>query len=398
MLSKLMNRKMSIVLIVLLALVLLFSNLDLNAEDDENDDNLELVTSARSAILLEPSTMQIIYEKNSTELRAPASMTKIMTMILVMEALNKKVLSLNQMLTASEYASSMGGTNIYLEPGEKMSVEDLLKSVAIASANDSAVVFAEAIGGSVANFVKMMNNKAKEIGATLTTFKNPHGLPGDPGHLTCARDMALMGAYLVNRYPEVLKYTSIYEDYLRENTEDKFWLVNTNKLVKFVQGVDGIKTGWTEEAGYCLTATIKKDGMRFIATVMGAPSAASRNQEIMQMLNYATNTYDIYPVYKVNDVIETYEDVSFYPMKYNIVISENVNVLRKKGDQLKEITIEKNINYNTIGFNNKKVGTIRVYYGGELLKEVDLKVNGEVQKASFFKIFMEVLKEIFLVS
>lgn len=368
---------------------------DINVHDE--NEEIELVRDAKSAILIEPTTLEVIYEKNADDVRPPASMTKIMTLILIMEALANNVLRLDQMLTASEYAASMGGTNIYLEPGEKMSVEDLLKSVAINSANDSAVVFAEAIGGSESNFVKMMNNKAKKIGATNTVFKNSNGLP-EEGHVSSARDMALMGCYLINNYPEVLKYTSIYEDYLREGKENKFWLVNTNKLVKFVEGVDGIKTGWTNESGYCLTATIKRDGKRFVAVAMGNTDAKTRNAEIMQMLNYALSTYDVLPVYKKDSVIETYEDVRFYPKSYNIIISQDVNILKKKGTDLKEITTETNINYNNIGFDNKKIGTIKVYYDGKLLKEVDLAVKEEVIKASFFNILYEVFKEIFLVS
>jgi len=363
----------------------------------EDEDTLQLVSDAKSAYLIEPTTLEVIYEKNALDKRAPASMTKVMTMTLIMEALANNVISLDQMLVTSEYASSMGGTNIYLEPGEKMKVEDLLKALAINSANDAAVVFAESIGGSEVNFVKMMNNKAKQLGCTETVFKNSNGLP-EPGHVTCARDMALMGAYLINNYPEILKYTSIYEAYVREGSEDRFWLVNTNKLVKFVEGVDGLKTGWTEDAGYCLTATIIRDEKRFIAVAMGNSNTKIRNSEVMQMLNYALSTYDVHPVYKKGDIIKTYEDISFYPKKYNIVIAQDVNVLLKKGETLKDVTTEIVVNYDDIGNDNRLVGTIKIYYGGTLLREVDLLIIEEIHKASFFTIFFEVLKEIFLVS
>lgn len=388
-----------IFIIIVFGFLLLFGvSLELMAQENETEEEeLQLVSDARCAILLEPTTLTVIYEKNADEKRQPASMTKIMTMILIMEAIKKNIIQLNQTLYASEYASSMGGTNIYLEPGEGMIVEDLLKSIAINSANDSSIVFAEAIGGSVNNFVRMMNNKAKEIGCNDTNFKNPHGLP-DASHLSTARDMALMGAYLVNNHPEILEYTKIYEDYVRENTEKRFWLVNTNKLVRFVEGVDGIKTGWHNEAGYCLTATIKKDNKRFIAVVMGASDSKVRNQEVMQMLNYAMSTYDIHPIYKKDDVLTTYEDISFYPSKYHIVLTEDVNVLLKKGEKLKKITIEQNIDYNNLSYDNKKVGTVKIYHDNELIKEVELTVKEELIKASFFQVFWEVLKEILLVS
>lgn len=391
------------IIFVLLALVIIVFENQIFADDSDNyevlneNGELELVKNAKSAILVEPTTLEVIYEKNADEARPPASMTKIMTLIFIMEALRNNVLKLDQELTASEYASSMGGTNIYLEPGEKMKVEDLLKSVAINSANDSCVVFAEAIGGSEANFVKMMNNKAKQIGAKNTVFKNSNGLP-DAGHVSSARDMALMGAYLINNYPEVLKYTSIYEDYVREGKENKFWLVNTNKLVKFIEGVDGLKTGWTNESGYCLTATIQKDGKRFIAVAMGNSDSKIRNSEVVQMLNYALSNYDVHPIYKKDNIIETYEDVRFYPKTYNIIISQDVNVLKKKGTELKPITTEKEINYENIGYDNKNVGTLKIYYDGKLLKVVNLTVKEELVKASFFNILYEVLKEIFLAS
>lgn len=394
-------------LVVLIIAISIFININVQSNNLDNlddelkivdvDANLELVTNAKSAILIEPTTLEVIYEKNANDKRAPASMTKIMTMILIMEALSNNVLTLDQYLTASEYASSMGGTNIYLEPGEKMKVIDLLKSIAINSANDSSVVFAEAIGGSETNFVRMMNNKAREIGAVNTTFKNSNGLD-ESGHVSTAKDMALMGAYLINNYPDILKYTSIYEDYVRENTDKKFWLVNTNKLVKFVEGVDGIKTGWTNSAGYCLTATIQKDGMRYVAVTMGNTDPKIRNQEVMQMLNYALSNYDVYQLFKRNEVLSTYEDVRFYPKTYNIIISQDVNVLRKKGTEIKKVTTEMNINYNNIGYDNKKIGTIKVFYDNNLLKEVDLEVQENVKKASFFNILFEVFKEIFLVS
>ena len=356
-----------------------------------------MTRDARSAILIEPTTLEVIYEKNADEKLAPASLTKIMTMILVYDALAKGLISKDTVLTASESVRGLEGTKIYLEVGEKMKVEDLLKSVAIGSANDAAIVFAEALGGSVPNFAKMMNKKAQQIGCKNTSFKNPNGLP-EEGHYTTARDVAIMAAYLVNNYPDVLNYTKIYEDYVRENTEKRFWLVNTNKLVKFIEGVDGLKTGWTPEAGHCLCATMKKNGMRFIAVVMNCSNNEKRNSEALQLLNYATANYNVVPLFKKNEVIKTYEDVSFYPKYYHIVLTEDVNIVNKKGEPLKEITTEVEIDYDNFSYDNKKVGTFKVYYDGKLLKEVNLAVKEELKRASYFNILCEVLKEIFLVS
>lgn len=383
-------------IILFLFLFCFFSFLEIAAEEDGGVEP-DLTEDAKSAILIEPTTLEVIYEKNADIKRHPASMTKVMTMIIIMESLEKKIISLDETLYASEYAKSMTGTKIYLEAGEGMSVRDLLKSVAICSANDASVVFAEAIAGSVANFARMMNNKAAAIGCTNTTFKNPHGLP-DANHMTTARDMALMSAYLVNNYPEILQYTSIYEDYVREETDKRFWLVNTNKLVRFAEGVDGIKTGWHSEAGYCLAATISKENKRFIAVLMGGTSPTVRNKEIMQMLNYALANYDVHSIYSKNDILGTYEDVSFSPSKYNIIITKDVNVLLKKGERPKEVTIEKNINYDDFSLDDKKVGTVKIFYDGALLAEIDLAVKEEIQRANFFEVFWEVIKEIFLVS
>jgi len=388
-------RKLIRILLGVLVIVFVFSIGPVRAEEGEQEQ--ELTRDARSAILIEPTTLEVIYEKNADEKLAPASLTKIMTMILVYDALAKGLISKDTVLTASESVRGLEGTKIYLEVGEKMKVEDLLKSVAIGSANDAAIVFAEALGGSVPNFAKMMNKKAQQIGCKNTSFKNPNGLP-EEGHYTTARDVAIMAAYLVNNYPDVLNYTKIYEDYVRENTEKRFWLVNTNKLVKFIEGVDGLKTGWTPEAGHCLCATMKKNGMRFIAVVMNCSNNEKRNSEALQLLNYATANYNVVPLFKKNEVIKTYEDVSFYPKYYHIVLTEDVNIVNKKGEPLKEITTEVEIDYDNLSYDNKKVGTFKVYYDGKLLKEVNLAVKEELKRASYFNILCEVLKEIFLVS
>lgn len=388
-------RKLIRILLGVLVIVFVFSIGPVRAEEGEQEQ--ELTRDARSAILIEPTTLEVIYEKNADEKLAPASLTKIMTMILVYDALAKGLISKDTVLTASESVRGLEGTKIYLEVGEKMKVEDLLKSVAIGSANDAAIVFAEALGGSVPNFAKMMNKKAQQIGCKNTSFKNPNGLP-EEGHYTTARDVAIMAAYLVNNYPDVLNYTKIYEDYVREKTEKRFWLVNTNKLVKFIEGVDGLKTGWTPEAGHCLCATMKKNGMRFIAVVMNCSNNEKRNSEALQLLNYATANYNVVPLFKKNEVIKTYEDVSFYPKYYHIVLTEDVNIVNKKGEPLKEITTEVEIDYDNLSYDNKKVGTFKVYYDGKLLKEVNLAVKEELKRASYFNILCEVLKEIFLVS
>src|SRR5690606_30408439 len=224
--------------------------------------------------LIERDTGTVLYEKNMHEKYSPASMTKIMTMLLVMEAIDEGKFSFKDKVATSEYAASMGGSQIFLEPGEEMKVEELLLAVAIGSANDASVALAEKVAGSEENFVNIMNKKVQELGLKNTKFQNTTGLPAKD-HYSTAYDMAIMAKELL-KYEEITDFTKMYESYLREDTDKKFWLVNTNKLVKFYPGVDGLKTGFTREAMYCLTATAKKDGMRVIAVIFGAPTSKSR--------------------------------------------------------------------------------------------------------------------------
>lgn len=243
---------------ILFIFLCLFINLDMVSATD-----IKLAEGAKSAILIEASTGQILFEKNADEKLVPASMTKMMSMLLILEAIENGSLKWNQEITVSENASKMGGSQILLETGEKMKVRDLFKGVAIASGNDAVVALSEAVSGTLDAFVSKMNERAKELGLKNTNFKNPHGLD-TANHYSSARDMSLIAKELV-KHEKIFEFTSVYEDYLREGTDKKIWLVNTNKLVRFYDGVDGLKTGFTEGAGYCLTATAKKDGMRVIA-------------------------------------------------------------------------------------------------------------------------------------
>lgn len=362
------------------------------------DADGELAVNSKSACLIEASTQRIIYEKKATDRLAPASMTKIMTMILVMEALDEGKIKLNDMVTTPEIAKGIEGTTIYLDVNEQMSVDHLIKAVAINSANDAAMSLAVFIGGSLDNFIKMMNDKAKELQLVNTNFVNPMGLD-DPNHYSCARDMAMMGAHLINKYPKILEYTSRYEDYIREdNPEKRFWLVNTNKLVKFMNGVDGLKTGWTDAAGYCLTCTIKKNDVRFISVAMGCTSVKLRTEDTVAMLNYACNNYEIHRYLKKGDAVASFEDVLAAPMKYKVVVNEDLNILKTKGEKLKTITTKVNIDNLKLKRHEGVVGTLELYYDGKLYKTVDLLVLEDVRKASFIDVFFEVLKEIFLVS
>ncbi len=358
----------------------------------ENENSI-LAKNAKSAILLEESTGEILYEFNSHEKLEPASMTKMMSLLLIMEAIEKKVITLDQMITVSSNASSMGGSQILLETGEKMSVDDLLKGITIASGNDAVVALAETIAGTEENFVKMMNDKLKELGLNDSNFKNCHGLD-EEGHYSSAYDMAYIARELV-RHEKILEYSKIYETYLREGTSKKIWLVNTNKLVRFKEGVDGLKTGYTANAGYCLTATMKKDGMRVIATVMGEPDSSTRNNEVSSMLDYGFATVGLTKVLSKNSVVKKIELSKSKIDEIEIVPSKDVNILYKKKDG--EITPTYEIKMEDLKVPLKVgdiVGKLYVLNNDEVINEVDLTVKKDVDKCNLFELYFKYLKNI----
>ena len=264
-------------------------------------ESIDLAPNATSAIIIEASTGTVIYSKNEHEKLAPASMTKMMGLLLIMEQIDKGNLKWDEMITASSNASSMGGSQIFLETGEQMSVEDLVKGISISSGNDAMVAMAERIAGTEAAFVELMNKKASELGLKNTNFKNSTGLD-DENHYSSANDMALIAKELV-KHEKILEFSGTYEDYIREGTDKSFWLVNTNRLVRFYQGVDGLKTGYTSTAGYCLTATAMKNNMRLITVVMNEPDSTTRNNETTSMLDYGFNTYGMEQLLNKDNVL-----------------------------------------------------------------------------------------------
>ncbi len=354
-------------------------------------EELKLAQNAKSAILIEASTGEIIFDKNSHEKLHPASMTKMMSMLLIVEAIEDGVLKWDEMVTVSENASSMGGSQILLETGEKMSVTDLFKGVAIASGNDAVVALAEKVAGTEQAFVDMMNKRAQELGLKNTNFKNPHGLDAT-NHYSSAYDMAMIAKELV-KHDKVLEYTTIYEDYLRENTDRKIWLVNTNKLVRFYEGVDGLKTGYTKEAGYCLTATAKKDGMRLIAVAMGEPDSATRNSEVTSLLDYAFAQYEVTDLLK-NNTLGEYKIDKAKIETVKIVPKQQVTTLNKKTDKNKKYSYD--IDIDSIKAPIKKgevVGKLTIKEDGKKIRTIDLTVDKDVKKANLLELYLRYLKE-----
>jgi serine-type D-Ala-D-Ala carboxypeptidase (penicillin-binding protein 5/6) len=358
--------------------------LPVHAEEETNE--IDLAENSKSAILMEKDTGEILYEKKANDRLPPASMTKIMTLILVMEALESEKIKLDEKVRVSEYAASMGGSQIFLEAGEEMTVNDLLKGVAVASGNDASVALAERIAGSEKAFVKQMNEKVKNLGLENTHFVNTTGLPAED-HYSTAHDMAVMAKELL-KHEQITKYTSIYDDYLRKGTEDEFWLVNTNKLVKFYNGVDGLKTGYTSEAKYCLTATAKRDNMRVIAVVMGADTTKKRNADISQMLDYAFAQYSTEPIYKRFQPIDHLKMIRAQKEKIPVVTSDKVSILLKNGEKIEDMKkiLSYDSNLELPLKKGQRVGVLKLKVNGEIMSETPLIVNEDVDKASLWKL------------
>lgn len=250
---------------------------------------VELTLTSHAALLMEKSTGEILYAQNEHDALPPASVTKIMTVLLTMEAIDSGRIALDDMVTVSAYAAGMGGSQVFLAEGEQMSVDDLLKAVCVSSGNDAAVALAEHVAGVTELFVEQMNNRARELGMKDTHFVNCTGLTAE-GHLTSAHDIALMSRELLLHHPEVRNYTTIWMDTLRSGT---FGLSNTNKLIRFYEGATGLKTGFTQEAGYCISATAERDGMELIAVIMKGTTSDSRNADAKMLLNYGFSTYTL---------------------------------------------------------------------------------------------------------
>ena len=357
-------------------------------------EDLSLASNAKSAILLEASTGEVIFEKNSHEKLHPASMTKMMSMLLILENIEKGVINWDDIVTVSSNASSMGGSQILLETNEQMSVSDLFKGIAVASGNDAVVAMAEKIAGTEEEFVNMMNKRANELGLTDTNFKNCHGLD-DANHYSSAADMAKIALELV-KHDKLFEYTSIYEDYLREGTDRKFWLVNTNKLVRFYSGADGLKTGYTGEAGFCLTATAKRNGMRIIAVVMGEPDSKTRTSDVSSMLDYAFAQYETETFLSTESVLDTININKGKKEFVNIVPKENVAILNKKTDNKKNATY--NLEMYDMKLPLKKgdiVGKLSVYVDDNLYRDIDVTVSDDIEKADILTLYGRYLKKIF---
>ncbi|MDF9840429.1 D-alanyl-D-alanine carboxypeptidase (penicillin-binding protein 5/6) [Paenibacillus sp. PastF-1] len=367
------------------------------AKSTGNSAAADLAPNARSAILMDAVTGTIIYEKNSHDKLPPASITKIMTMLLTVEALDEGRLQLTDMVRTSEYAASMGGSQIFLEPGEEMSVDEMLKGIAMASGNDASVAMAEKIAGSESAFVDMMNSKAAELGLKDTHFANCNGLPAE-NHYSSAHDIAVISRELL-KHERIIKYTGSYQDYLRKDTKKPFWLVNTNKLVRFYTGADGLKTGYTSEAKFCLSATASRDGLRAVAVVLGEPNTKTRNSEVSGMFDYLFSQYKVHTIYKPGDAIGSLKIEKGVKKELPITAKETYSVLLKKGVTQEgirnEVVLQNNIKAPVAA--DQTIGKLVVYQGTSVIKEYELKAGEAVPKAGFWKLFKRTAGSLFTI-
>ena len=376
-------------IIILLLISIFLPSIKVRADES-------LLQNAKSGLLMEVSTGKIIYEKNIHEKTSVASMTKMMGMVLIMEALEDGKIKLEDMVVVSRNASGMGGSQIWLEEGEKISVLDLIKGIMMASANDGIVAMAEYIGGTETNFVKMMNEKAKSLGLKDTNFVNPTGLD-EKDHYSTAYDMALIAKELIS-HEEILKYTSIYEDYLRKGTDRQFWLVNTNKLIKTYQGADGLKTGYTDAAMYCMAVTAKRNDMRLLAITLGEKEGKVRNKETSELLDYGFNLYKVETIKKKGEELGTISiDKADIP-KIKIIANQDVTVLKNKNDKKEEY--KSNVILNTLKLPIKKgdmIGKLVVKDSlGNMIDEVNITVKNDIKKDNYFNIFLKILKGVII--
>ena len=355
------------------------------------DTKASFDVEAKSALLIEFSTGRVLYEKGPNERLAPASVTKIMTLLLTMEAIESGKIHLDDKVSVSENASKMGGTQIYLAPGEIRTVEELIKGIAIESGNDCAVAIGEYISGTEEEFVKKMNERASELGMNNTHFVNSSGLPV-ANHYTSATDIAIMSKELI-KHEKILVYTSTYTETITEGRKQPFTMWNTNKLIKFYKGCDGLKTGTSSEAKSCISATAKRDNMRLIAIILGAPNVAIRNREASKLFDYGFARNEIVKLSDKNEVVGNVKVLKGKETSVNAIPKDEFLILIEKGNKKgiqKDINITKQIN---AGFKKgEKLGDIIASIDGKEIGRMDIVAEKSVDKAGVFHMIKRTYK------
>lgn len=348
-----------------------------------------------SQILMEPITGEILYANNENEHMLPASVTKVMTLLLIMEQIDSGALAYDDMVTCSKKASEMGGSQIWFKEGEQLTIDDALKAICVVSANDVTVAMAELIGGSEENFVAMMNSKAQELGMNNTNFMNSHGID-EEGHYTCAKDIALMARELINKHPNILKYTSIWMDTLRNG---EFGLSSTNKLIRYYDGATGLKTGYTSEALYNLVATATRGDTTFISVVMKAPTSDIRTAETKTLLDYGFSSYEVKKICSSNTILDEIEINKNINQKLETRIANDVYKLLVKGqksDTEQIVTYNENLSANIEV--DQIVGKVEVYdkITNEKIGESNIVSNEQLLKSSWKEYMIFIIQKFFI--
>ena len=381
-----MKKIVSIVMTILIAIIPM--NISF-----ANGDNAPLSVSSKSAILMDVGSGQVLYEKNAHDKLPPASVTKVMTMLLVCEALDSGKITLNDNVQISENAASMGGSQIFLEPGEVQKVDTLLKGIAVASANEGCVAMAEYVAGSVESFVDMMNAKAKELNMKDTNFVNTNGLPVD-NHYTSAHDIAIMSRELL-KHDVITKYLTTWMDQIVVGKKQvSVGLANTNKLIKHYQGATGVKTGFTQQAKYCLSASAKRGDTHLVAVTLGAETSPERFKDATSLLNFGFANYESVKLCSEKDNMTTITIDKADEQKVNLVAKDDLSILIKK-DGNKDFTRKIKLNENpTVPIKKgTALGYVEVYQGKTLVGKVDLVNTKDIQKASYLQMLQRVIDE-----
>lgn len=367
-------------IVSILSIIFLLININANAESN-------LCVGASSAILYETNTNTIIYEKDINKRVSPASMTKIMTLLLIYEDLEKGVITKNTVYTITHEGANVEGSKAYLSVGEKINVDELLKCITIASANDAAKTMAIELAGTEEEFAKRMNEKVKELGLKDTMFSDCTGL-SSKNHYTSAYDLAIISKELITKYPDVLNYTNIKEDYIRKDSEKPFWLVNTNKLIGRVDNIDGLKTGFTSFSKYCITLHMENDNMDLISVVFGYDKPLTRNKESVELLRYGMSNYKVEKVISKGEVLDSINHI-LYKDNIDIVVKEDVYYLSKKTDT-------NNFKHEYTYKLKDKSSEIIVYMNDKVIYKSCLEFKNIENKKNIFELMLSIIKETFI--
>ncbi len=367
--------------------------------DAIESENVDLGITSKSAVLIEANSGKILYDKNKDEALKPASVTKIMTLLLCYEEISSGNMTYEDIITISSYAASMGGSQCFFEEGEQQTVYDIIKCIEISSGNDAAVAMGEHIAGSETEFVKMMNAKAKELGMNNTNFENACGLDS-PNHYTSAMDIGIMSRELITKHPEIFEISNIWMDHIIHKTakgESRFDLANTNKFLKQYTGANGLKTGFTSEAGYCISGTATRNDITLIAVIMGAPTKEVRNSELSKLLDYGFSKCNIYID---NNILDELDKISVTNGVKDFVVPEAINEHKITLIDENPNNIEKKIVIDNVSApikKGEKIGSVQYYINESLVEQIDITSSENISKKSYSLSIRDLCNRLFVV-